>query len=203
MHIQEYGIEYTFKEGENIIEFTPDETGTVLYTCWMGMIKGSIVVTEDLDNAQGNAGDDASARNPSGEGAERMAQVISAGGCLVIPVSEVTETAVFYSVVVDGVEMEILAIRASDGTVRTAFNTCQMCYASGRGYYVQEGGALVCQNCGSRFTADQVERLSGGCNPWPIFAADKTETADSIQISYDYLKESSSIFANWRQPSRS
>ena len=28
-----YGIEYTFHTGENIIEFTPDNTGTVRYSC--------------------------------------------------------------------------------------------------------------------------------------------------------------------------
>ncbi|MDR1559132.1 MAG: sulfite exporter TauE/SafE family protein [Clostridiales bacterium] len=44
--IQEYGIEYPFKTGENIIEFTPRETGNFTYTCWMGMIRGSITVVE-------------------------------------------------------------------------------------------------------------------------------------------------------------
>lgn len=42
--IQRYGIEYAFKEGDNIIEFTPTEAETVGYTCWMGMIHGSISV---------------------------------------------------------------------------------------------------------------------------------------------------------------
>lgn len=44
--IREYGIEYAFKEGENIIEFTPDEAGNFSYSCWMGMIHGNIYVTE-------------------------------------------------------------------------------------------------------------------------------------------------------------
>lgn len=44
MVLSEYGIEHTFTEGENIIEFTPEKTGTVSYTCWMGMIHGSIFV---------------------------------------------------------------------------------------------------------------------------------------------------------------
>ena len=43
--IRDYGIEYTFHSGENTIEFTPDEVGTIQYSCWMGMIRGSIVVT--------------------------------------------------------------------------------------------------------------------------------------------------------------
>lgn len=46
MILQEYGIEHTFKEGENVIEFTPDKTGTFSYSCWMGMIRGKIIVAE-------------------------------------------------------------------------------------------------------------------------------------------------------------
>ena len=45
--------------------------------------------------------------------------------------------------------MEIVAVKALDGSIRTAFNTCQVCYNSGRGYYQQEGNELVCQNCGN------------------------------------------------------
>lgn len=117
-----------------------------------------------------------------------------------IPTSEISGTAGFYPVTVDGEEMEVLAAKASDGTIRTAFNTCQVCYDSGRGYYQQEGDVLVCQNCGNRFGMDQVEIESGGCNPWPIFDGDKTVTEDAITISYDFLHESKQIFANWKQP---
>lgn len=46
MFIKEYNIEYTFKPGENIIEFTPDKTGKFSYSCWMGMIRSSITVVE-------------------------------------------------------------------------------------------------------------------------------------------------------------
>lgn len=46
MVLPEYGIEYAFQEGENILEFTPTEAGTFTYTCWMGMIRGRIIVTE-------------------------------------------------------------------------------------------------------------------------------------------------------------
>ncbi|MFT4105498.1 MAG: sulfite exporter TauE/SafE family protein [Lacrimispora sp.] len=47
MFIRDYGIEYTFKTGENVIEFTPDKPGKVRYSCWMGMIRASIYVTEE------------------------------------------------------------------------------------------------------------------------------------------------------------
>ncbi|MDR1913129.1 MAG: DUF2318 domain-containing protein [Clostridiales bacterium] len=117
---------------------------------------------------------------------------------LVIPIGDVSTTAEFYPVTVDGVDLEIIAVEASDGTIRTAFNTCQVCYDSGRGYYEQSGDVLVCQNCGNRFMMSQVEIESGGCNPWPIFAEDKTVTDEYITISYDFLQESTGIFANWK-----
>lgn len=117
---------------------------------------------------------------------------------LVIPVSEISSTAKFYPVTVDGTKMEILAVKAPDGTIRTAFNTCEVCYTSGRGYYKQEGDTLVCQNCGNRFTMDRVEVESGSCNPWPIFDKDKTVTDESITISKDFLEKSKEIFKDWK-----
>ena len=41
-----FGIEYSFHTGENVIEFTPEQAGTFDYSCWMGMIKSSIIVNE-------------------------------------------------------------------------------------------------------------------------------------------------------------
>lgn len=41
-------IERTIKSGENIIEFTPGDKD-INFSCWMGMIKGSFKVTDNLD----------------------------------------------------------------------------------------------------------------------------------------------------------
>ena len=38
------GVEMGY--GTNVIEFTPEKTGTFQYTCWMGMISGKIKVVE-------------------------------------------------------------------------------------------------------------------------------------------------------------
>ena len=46
MLLREYGIAQSLTEGENVIEFTPDQAGIVQYTCWMGMIRGTITVTD-------------------------------------------------------------------------------------------------------------------------------------------------------------
>lgn len=42
--IPKYNIEKKLVAGDNIIEFTPTETGTVPYSCWMGMIKSTITI---------------------------------------------------------------------------------------------------------------------------------------------------------------
>ena len=118
---------------------------------------------------------------------------------LVIPVAEITANASFYPVDMDGTRLEVIAVKAPDGTIRTAFNTCQVCYGSGRGFYKQEGTVLVCQNCGNRFRMSQVEVRSGGCNPVPIFAANKTVTDTSITIPKEFLVQAKQIFSKWKR----
>jgi hypothetical protein len=44
--IPEYGIQQELQEGETVIKFTPSETGSFGYSCWMGMIRSSITVIE-------------------------------------------------------------------------------------------------------------------------------------------------------------
>jgi plastocyanin domain-containing protein len=45
--VREYGIEHTFRPGENVIEFLPAKTGRFPYSCWMGMIRSSITVVAE------------------------------------------------------------------------------------------------------------------------------------------------------------
>jgi len=117
---------------------------------------------------------------------------------LIIQISDITENALFYPVDIDGMKMEVLAVRAPDGTIRTAFNACRICYNSGRGFFVQEGAVLACQNCGRRYRMSQLERQAGGCNPEPIFPANKTVTESVITISRDYLKQTKLMFEKWK-----
>jgi plastocyanin domain-containing protein len=44
--IPAYNIEKKLVVGDNVIEFTPVKTGTVPYSCWMGMIRSKITVNE-------------------------------------------------------------------------------------------------------------------------------------------------------------
>ena len=163
------------------------------------MVTGMAFFAAGCGSAGEKAEGTSTAEEASAAGENKKQEIsISSGEKLTIPVSELTENAVFYPVNVDGTEMEVIAVKTSDGTIRTAFNTCQVCYDSGNGYYKQEGDKLICQNCGNSFTMDQVGETAGGCNPWPILESDRTLTSDEIQISYDFLKDSASIFANWK-----
>ena len=118
---------------------------------------------------------------------------------LVIQVADITENALFFPIDIDGMRMEVLAVKAPDGTIRTAFNTCQVCYRSGRGYFVQTGTLLVCQNCGNRYRMSQIERQAGGCNPVPILPANKKVSDGTITISKEFFKQYREIFASWKR----
>jgi sulfite exporter TauE/SafE/copper chaperone CopZ len=51
MIIREYGIQHTFKQGGNVIEFIPEKTGRFRYSCWMGMINSTITVLAEGESA--------------------------------------------------------------------------------------------------------------------------------------------------------
>jgi hypothetical protein len=66
MILPEYGIEHKFETGENVITFTPDKAGKFAYSCWMGMIRATITVTEagqapEAAQSSGAAGEDTTA----------------------------------------------------------------------------------------------------------------------------------------------
>lgn len=125
--------------------------------------------------------------------------VSSVAADLVIPKAEVTETAKFYPVKAGDTSMEVLAVKASDGSVRTAFNTCQVCNGSPKAYYKQQGDVLVCQNCGNRFKMDMVEQQRGGCNPVPIMKDEKKDDGANITIPKDLIEKNKVLFtSNWK-----
>jgi len=45
--VRDYDIDIKLNKGMNVVEFTPDEAGTVKWSCWMGMIPGTFIVTDD------------------------------------------------------------------------------------------------------------------------------------------------------------
>ena len=67
----------------------------------------------------------------------------------------------------DGIAVRYFLLKSSDGTVRAAFDACDVCWRSGLGYQ-QDGDFMVCRNCGRRFASLQIMEERGGCNPSPL-----------------------------------
>lgn len=64
--IQKYKKQLNLTVGDNMIEFTPTESGTVPFSCWMGMIRSNITVVDDLKNVDSNVIADVEAATNSG-----------------------------------------------------------------------------------------------------------------------------------------
>jgi sulfite exporter TauE/SafE/copper chaperone CopZ len=48
--VPKYNLNFKIKSGEQTIEFTPDSSGPVSWSCWMGMIPGTFVIVDDLSS---------------------------------------------------------------------------------------------------------------------------------------------------------
>ncbi|PIN87303.1 hypothetical protein COV19_00265 [Candidatus Woesearchaeota archaeon CG10_big_fil_rev_8_21_14_0_10_44_13] len=49
--VPKYGLNFKIKPGEQVIEFTPTASGTIPWSCWMGMIRGTFIVKDDITNS--------------------------------------------------------------------------------------------------------------------------------------------------------
>ena len=63
--IPAYNIEKKLEPGDNIIEFTPSESGKVAFSCWMGMIRSQISVYDSLDDRSQALPEDDTTQLPS------------------------------------------------------------------------------------------------------------------------------------------
>lgn len=120
-------------------------------------------------------------------------------GNFVLPTDEITEVASFYEYDVDGITVSFFAVKANDGTIRTAFNTCQICNGSPYAYFTQEKEVFICNNCGNRYSLDMIEQERGGCNPIPISDKEKTITEKEILIPEKLIEDNAALFKNWKK----
>ena len=63
-----------------------------------------------------------------------------------------------------GSPIRFFAIRDTDGTYRAALDACEICYHAKKGYY-QNGGELVCRQCGNSYAPRLIDESPGGCHP--------------------------------------
>jgi uncharacterized membrane protein len=96
----------------------------------------------------------------------KVPSTVSAPQAITYPVSQFSDgKAKFFQLkTVSGKTIRYFIVRSSDGVIRAAFDACDVCWPSGKGYY-QEGNVMVCRNCGRRFSTPQVNVITGGCNP--------------------------------------
>ena len=50
IQVPKLGLAFDLEYGEQTIEFTATEEGIVSWSCWMGMIPGTFIVVDDLDD---------------------------------------------------------------------------------------------------------------------------------------------------------
>jgi uncharacterized membrane protein len=87
----------------------------------------------------------------------------------------------YFTYMHEGRPIEFFVLKSKDGVVRAAFNACDVCFGSKKGY-TQDGDYMVCNNCGRRFPADQINVVQGGCNPSPL---QRAVEGDSLVIQVD------------------
>jgi uncharacterized membrane protein len=98
-------------------------------------------------------------------------EFLEEGDSIKIPLSEISETAAFYNYG----DIEFFIVEASDGTPKTAFNACDVCYRSKKGYR-QDGEDMVCNNCGNHYPISGLGTKNlrgGGC--WPGYLPNTVE----------------------------
>ena len=89
-------------------------------------------------------------------------------GQIQIPISDVNDgKAHYYQYKNGGSTIKFFVVKSSDGTIRAAFDACDVCFAAKKGYS-QDGDFMVCNNCGRRFHSSRINVEQGGCNPAPL-----------------------------------
>jgi uncharacterized membrane protein len=75
--------------------------------------------------------------------------------------------------------VRFFVVKSTDGVVRAAFDACDVCWRSKKGY-VQAGNFMQCVNCGLKFRTDKINETKGGCNP---AALARTIAGDKVVIN--------------------
>jgi len=106
------------------------------------------------------------------------------GNLIKIPLSEISEKASFYEY--GGIKYFV--VKASDSSIKTAFDACDVCYRSGKGYR-QEGNDMICNNCGNYYPISGLgtENLAGG-GCWPGYLPSEVERENLIIKKSDIEK---------------
>jgi|SRR3989344_8774816 len=116
----------------------------------------------------------------------------SDGETLKIPLSDVSNKARWYEYDFDSAIVKFFAVKAADGSIKTAFDACDVCFRAKKGYR-QDGDYMVCNNCGNRYPLSGLgaeNKKPGGC--WPGYLP------SYIDNEYLVIKKSDLDSNKWR-----
>lgn len=107
-----------------------------------------------------------------------------------ISLDEVSMEARWYDFETKEGVVSFFAVEDTGGNVKTAFDSCDVCYYSEEGYS-QDGKHMVCDNCGNRYPISGLgteNKTEGGC--WPGYLPSTIEK-EKVIIEKDNLEENS------------
>jgi uncharacterized membrane protein len=118
--------------------------------------------------------------------------VKASNGTITVPVAKLADgKARFYKFEDGGKEITFLAVKAADGSYKTAFDACDSCFRAKKGYE-QQGDKLNCKNCNQKFAINRLgPNATGGCNPGYL---PHQMNGNTISIKADDLKGGARYF---------
>ena len=152
---------------------------------------GIIVFRKNSDNkTTSNSNNTVVTQKNSSNNTESKAINLEAdeSGNIVIDTTNIGSKASFYTYDAEGTTIRLFAVKASDGTIRMAFNTSQVCNPSPKAYFVQSGKNFICQNCGNSFSTDNIGKERGGCNPIPITTDERIDGDNTITLTKQFIE---------------
>jgi uncharacterized membrane protein len=113
-------------------------------------------------------------------------------GTVTVPVAKLADgKALFYKFEDGGKDITFFAVKASDGSYKTAFDACDSCYRAKKGYE-QQGDKMNCKNCNQKFVINRLgPNATGGCNPGYL---PHLQNGNNISISVNDLKGGARYF---------
>jgi uncharacterized membrane protein len=130
---------------------------------------------------------------PSSNSSPRTGTGEQYGDTIQIKMSDITNTAKFFSYNDNGILIRYFVVKGTDNLVHVAIDACDVCYTEKRGYK-QENNYMKCENCGQKFVIENLgtDNLEGGC--WPSYLPVKIEV-EAISIKISDLRLKSFMFA--------
>jgi len=126
-----------------------------------------------------------------GNSSDKYSRITPDNGVINIPVSSVSDgNAHYFTHKINGKEIKFFVLQSNDGTIRAAFDACDVCFPEKKGYR-QDGDFMVCNNCGQKFHESRINLVKGGCNPSPL--ARKTD-GNTLQIAVSDIASGARYF---------